>query len=348
VNVGLARPVERKADEPAAGSSAAAGTRLKQLLGSERVPVPALMVLVLIGLVTTVFNPSFLSPGNLSDIADQSAIPVVLATGLTFVILMGGIDLSLEGVMAASCLSVSLMVSNDSNSLNLGLWAVPLGCAVGASIGMLAGASVALLRVPSFIVTIGTWQIGLGIAQLLFGEKPPRVLDANFRSIGTSHTLGITTTVWIGLAVVLLGLAVQQYTRFGRYAYVIGGSEETALLSGIRVRRYRAISFAVSGAAAGLAAVLATARSGVGDVAVGNGLLFTTISGVVVGGTFLTGGRGGVLHSAVGVIVMVAIANAMVLGGVSPYIQQAVQGTVVVVAAIVTLWRSRQRLRVIK
>lgn len=345
MNVGLA-----SAKTPSAGAQARGerGTRMRSLVGSERVPVPALAVLAIIAVVMIALNPAFLSARNLSAIADQSAVPLILATGLTFVVVMGGIDLSLEGIMAACSLGAALLVANDSSTVALGLWAVPFVCAVGAAIGLVAGASVSLLRVPSFIVTIGTWQIGLGIGQLLFGDKPPRVLDETFRSLATSGVAGLSSMVWIAVAVVLGGLLLQGFTRFGRYAYVIGGNAETALLSGIPVRRYRTISFVIAGATAGLAAAVATSRTGVGDVAIGSGLLFTTIAGVVLGGTLLTGGRGGVVHSAVGVIVMVAISNAMVLAGISSYVQQAVQGAVVVGAAVVTLWRSRERLRVIK
>lgn len=318
------------------------------LLRAERIPVPALLVLVAICVVMAFVNPMFLSGGNLLAIAEQSAVPIVVAVGLTFVILMGGIDLSLAGVMAAVSLTTALLLRNDRNELDLGFGAALIAVALGAALGLVAGVSVARLRVPSFIVTIGTWQIGLGIGLLLFGGKPPRIRDDDFRGLLGGSFAGLPGMVWVSLVVLMIGLLVQTRTRFGRYAYVIGGSEEIARLSGIPVSRYRMLSFVVAGATAGLAAVLATARIGVGDVGIGGDLLFTTIAGVVIGGTFLTGGRGGVLHSVVGVIVIVVIANAMVLGGVSSYVQQAVQGAVVIAAASIALWRSRERLRVIK
>lgn len=315
---------------------------------SEKVPFAALIVLLLIIMVMLFVNPAFLSGGNLRAIAEQSAVPVVVAVGLTFVILMGGIDLSVAGTMAAVSLSTALLLANDRNTLSLGLWVIPAACATGAALGLLAGISVSVLRVPSFIVTIGTWQIGLGVGLLLFSGKPPRVLDEGVRGLANGAVGGVAGVVWLAVLVVVIGWFIQTRTRFGRYAYVIGGSEETALLSGIAVKKYRTLSFVVAGATAGLAAVMATTRTGVGDVGIGSSLLFTTIAGIVIGGTLLTGGRGGVMHSVVGIIVIVAIANAMVLGGVSSYIQQAVQGVVVLVAATIALWRSRQRLRVVK
>lgn len=323
-------------------------SRWRTALKGETYPVPALLILVIIALGMLLINPTFLSPGNLSAIAQQAAVPVVVAVGITFVVLMGGIDLSVEGVMAAASLAVALLVANNQNNLALGILGVFIAILVGAGIGLVAGASVAWLRIPSFIVTIGTWQIGLGIGQLLFGGAPPQVKDENLRSAVNTSVLGLPGMVWIAILVVLLGLGLQKMTRFGRYAYVIGDSEEIAVQSGIKVRRYRAISFILAGSCAAIAAVLATGRAGVGDVSAGDGLLFTTIAGVVIGGTYLTGGRGGVLHSIVGVLVVVSISNAMVLGGVDPYIQQAVQGAVVVAAAVGTLWHSRARLRVVK
>jgi ribose transport system permease protein len=322
--------------------------RLHDLVHAEKVPVPALAVLILITLVMLLVNPSFLSLGNLSTLAVQSAVPVVLAVGLTFVVLMGGIDLSLEGVMAASGMATAVLLLNDRNGFDLGLWAVAVAVALGAALGALSGFSVAFLRVPSFIVTIGTWQIGLGIALLLFAGKPPRIQDAGFLRLAVNPVFGLPLLVWTAVAVVLIGAWIQHYSRFGRYVMVVGGGEDIARLSGIPVRRIRVYGFIVSGFCAGLAGALATARTGVGDVGIGTGQLFITIAGVVIGGTVLTGGRGGVLHSVVGVIVMVALANGMVLAGVSSFIQQAVLGAIVVAAAVTTMWRLRARLRVVK
>ncbi|QZY50918.1 ABC transporter permease [Leucobacter tenebrionis] len=320
----------------------------RRLLRGDKYPIPALGILVVIALVMLVINPQFLSPGNLSAIAQQAAVPVVVAIGLTFVVLMGGIDLSVEGVMAAASLAVALLVANSQSSFDLGLLGVLLAIALGAGLGLIAGASVAWLRIPSFIVTIGTWQIGLGLGQMMFGSAPPQVEDQFLRDLIRVPVLGVPGLVWIAIAIVVIGLLLQRMTRFGRYAYVIGDSEEIAMQSGVNVRLFRMMAFVLAGGCAALAAVMATGRGGVGDVSIGSGLLFTTIAGVVLGGTYLTGGRGGVLHSVAGVLVIVSISNAMVLGGVNPYVQQAVQGIVVVGAAVATLWHSRARLRVVK
>ncbi|WP_087009225.1 ABC transporter permease [Gulosibacter sp. 10] len=319
-----------------------------ELLRSERVPVPGILILLAIAVIMTAINPRFLSGENLVSIAQQSVAPVVIAVGLTFVVLMGGIDLSVAGIMAASSMCVASLIANNQNGNDFGLLGVGIAVALGAGLGAVAGFSVGWLKIPSFIVTIGTWQIGLGIGQLLFAAAPPQIEDAALRTAVSAPILGLPGIVWIGLVVVALGALLQTMTRFGRYAFVIGDSEEIALQSGIRVRRYRLAGFIIAAACSALAAVLVTTRGGVGDVNIGGDLLFTTIAGVVIGGTYLTGGRGGVFHSVVGVLIVVAISNAMVLGGVDPYIQQAVQGGVVIVAAVVTMWHLRERLRVVK
>jgi ribose transport system permease protein len=317
-------------------------------MGHGAIPVPAIVALVSISAVLAVANTQFLSVDNLQVIVDQAAIPIVIAVGLTFIVLMGSIDLSVEGIVAMGSMITSLLVMNDRNDMNLGLLAVPIAIAAGGILGLVAGTAVTRLRIPSFLATIATWYIALGIAQLLFGDKAkPRILDKDFLAWSQPQFLGLSGLVWLALAVVVFGIFLQQYTRFGRYAYAIGGSEEITKLSGIRVRRFRTVAFVFSGMCFALAGAMVTARTGVGAVAAGEGFLFLTISGVVIGGTLLIGGRGGVLHSVVGVLIMVVIANGMILAGVSPYLQQVVQGAVVLIAVIATVWRQRARLRVV-
>jgi ribose transport system permease protein len=317
-------------------------------MGHGAIPVPAIVALVSISAVLAVANTQFLSVDNLQVIVDQAAIPIVIAVGLTFIVLMGSIDLSVEGIVAMGSMITSLLVMNDRNDMHLGLLAVPIAIAAGGILGLVAGTAVTRLRIPSFLATIATWYIALGIAQLLFGDKAkPRILDKDFLAWSQPQFLGLSGLVWLALAVVVFGIFLQQYTRFGRYAYAIGGSEEITKLSGIRVRRFRTVAFVFSGMCFALAGAMVTARTGVGAVAAGEGFLFLTISGVVIGGTLLIGGRGGVLHSVVGVLIMVVIANGMILAGVSPYLQQVVQGAVVLIAVIATVWRQRARLRVV-
>ena len=147
---------------------------------------------------------------------------------------------------------------------------------------------------------------------------------------------------------VLFAWVLQRYTRFGRYAYVIGGDESIARLSGINVDRYKILIFTFSGTMLALASILATSELGVGDVNTGTGYLFSSITAVVVGGTLLSGGRGGIMQSLIGSLVIAVIANGMILVGINPLAQQGIEGAIILLAVALTGWPSRRPLRVIK
>lgn len=308
-------------------------------------PVLALVALLI---AFSLLSQRFMSLGNLQSILDQAAILLVLAVGSTFVILLGGIDLSLEGVMATASLVTVLVALNDRNANDLGWIAFAAGIGVGALMGLANGVLTTYVRIPSFMVTLGMGAIGLGIATVLFAGQPPRLLDENLRALGLDRWLGISRLVLVAVLVLAIGWFVQRFTRIGRYAYVIGGDEEIARLSGIQIRKYKILAFTISGCTAGLAGAMAAARLGVGDVLIGQGQLFTAITAVVVGGTLLAGGKGGVLHSLVGVLLICVLSNGLILVGVPSTVQQSVQGVVVIIAVAATGWRLRHRLRVVK
>lgn len=308
---------------------------------------PAIALVALI-VVFTISNPVFLSLGNLAILLSQMAIPMVIATGLTFVILLGGIDLSSEGVIATSSLVFVLTAANDRNDVALGALAALFGVLTGAAFGFLNGALNVKLGIPSFMVTLGMGAIGIGVATVLFGGRAPRLVDADMRGLGIGATGGIANIFLVGLAVVVLGWLVQRFTRVGRYGYVIGGDENVARLSGVKVDRYKVGAFTIAGATSGTAGVLLASQLGIGSPVIGQGFMFTSITAVVLGGTLLTGGRGGVLRSLVGVAIIVVLANGLILMGVNAYVQIAVQGLVIIAAVVATGWRLRSRVRVIK
>ncbi|CCW14773.1 ABC transporter permease [Rhodococcus aetherivorans] len=304
----------------------------------------------LIGLCTifAILAPGFATATNAMAIVEQAAIPVVLAMGATLVVLVGGIDLSIEGVMAAGGLSFVLLAANSVNGNDLGLLAVLAGVAVGLIFGLVNGVLHVVGRVPSFLVTLGTWFIGLGVATVLFGTTTPKLADSALTTWAGGEWLGLPVVVVFAVGAVAVTLLVCKGMRLGMHTYAIGGDEATSRLAGIPVGRTKIILFAVAGVFSGLGGVLATIRLGVGDVSVGSGSLFLTLSAVVVGGTLLSGGRGGPLHSLVGVLLLIVLGNGLLLSGASPYIQQGAQGLIIVIAVIATGWPARSRLRVVK
>ncbi len=279
-------------------------------------------------------------------IAQASVIPLVLAIGATFIILMGSIDLSIEGVVALGAVLTSLLVKNGANDLDLGLLGVALVLATGALVGLVNGVIHVRLRIPSFMVTLGTWFIAAGIANAALGGIAVRINDPLVRGLVLQRVLWFPWGVWLALAALAVAWFIQDHTRLGRYMYALGGGEELAALSGIPAARVRILAFMLAGVFYALGGVLSGAELGLGNAQVGQGRLFTAITAVVVGGTALSGGEGGVLQTLVGVLIVTVLANGMVLMGVSPSIQTAVQGLMIIAA--VSLSIDRKRLRIVK
>ena len=307
--------------------------------------------LIALGVLIVVFasiSPQFRTLGNLQQVIDAAAVLAVLATGITFVLMLGAIDLSLPGVIGACAMTVALLVANSRNDNDLGLLGVLLTVGLGALFGLLSGVLSTRLRIPTFMTTLGMSAIGLGVATILFDGNRPVVADEMLNGWATNKVAGFTILSLIALAAVALGWAIQRWTRIGRYSAAIGGGEDIVLLSGVSVARYKALAFAVAGAFYGLGAVMLTARLGSGVVEVGAGQDFAAITAAVIGGTLLSGGRGGVLQSMIGVAALTVLANGLILTGVSPYVQQAVQGVIVVLAVAVAVWPVRHRLGVVK
>lgn len=306
-------------------------------------------LVVLIG-VFAVLNPdSFLTLANTRTILDQASLPLIIGVGATLVILMGSIDLSVEGVMGAAGMTFVLLSANSRDTVDLGLWAIVVAVGVGMALGLLSGLIHTRLKVPSFIVTLGVWFVGLGIATVLFGESAiPFLPDGGLKGWPSERVLGVPNSFVLAALVVLVGAAAARFTRVGRFAYAIGNNEEIARGNGVPVGRYKVYVFVTAGACSALAGVLATLQLGAGSATVGIGTLFLTIAAVVIGGTSLGGGKGGILRTALGVMLLTVLNNGLILTGVSPNIQSAVSGGVLIVAIVAASWPNRSRLRIVK
>ena len=326
------------APRPLSGRGVAGGNaRLRRRLRA----VAPLLVLIGLSLLIGLANPYFFHVANLVRLANASAIPAVLVCGETFVILLGSVDLSIEGVLAVGTIMVSLLVRNDATGLDLGLWALPLTVLAGLALGTLSGVLHIGLRIPSFMVTLGIWFASVGLVTVVLGGGTVRILDPNVRELALARFGGLPLLVWIALAVAGVAWVIQRYTRLGRYVYAIGGGEDIAALSGIPIRRAKVIVFALGGAFYALGGALAASQMGQGNAEMGQGRLFPTITAVVVGGTSLAGGVGGIPQSLIGVLIVSALSNGMILLGISPYVQQAVQGLLIIVAVAVSLDRTK-------
>lgn len=329
---------------PAAGAQRSPRRRFELRKGGE------IAALVLLIVIFAALNPdTFLTVVNIQTILDQASIPLILGVGATLVILLGCIDLSVEGLMSASGVTFVLLSANSRMTMDLGLWAIVIGIALGAALGMANGLIHTLLKVPSFIVTLGMGFVAFGIATLLFGSDQLPFLDNEALSTWpTNKVLGLPNSVWLAIAVVVAGLIVSRYTRLGRYTYAIGNNEQIARDNGVPVNRYKVAIFSIAGACSGLAGVLVTMNLGSSPARIGIGMLFLTIAAVVIGGTSLGGGKGGIARTVIGVLMLTVINNGLILSGVSPNVQSAVSGGVLVVAIIIAAWPYRSRLRIMK
>ena len=316
---------------------AARRRRLLRRLG----PFAPVLVLVALCIVVGLINPSFLSVRNLVRIANTGAIPLILGLGVTFVIIMGSVDLSIEGVVAISAVILSLLVLNGANANDFGLLGALLVILLGALMGLINGIVHVGLRIPSFMATLGMWFVGVGVANAILGGVTVRINDQTIRALALERLWGMPIAVWLALAALGIAYVIQNHTRLGRYMYAIGGGEDLAALSGINVRRCRVAVFTIAGTFYGLGGIIAAAQQGAGFALIGQGRLFTTITAVVVGGTALMGGSGGVLQTLVGVLIVMVLSNGMVLMGISPYVQQIVQGVLIIVAVALSVDRAR-------
>ncbi len=298
-------------------------------------------VLVLLCLLISVFNANFLTLDNLVRILNSASIPIVLCMGATFVILMGSIDLSVEGIVALSAVVTSLLVANSISSNDIGLFAVPIAIALGGIMGWLNGWLHIKLKTPTFMTTLGMGFAGVGIAMAVLGGDTVRISDQTFRFLSLGRVLAIPMAVWIAAMAVIIAWIIQERTRWGRWFYALGTDENTARAVGIPIERTRILAFTIAGLFCGLGGVMAAAQFGQGHALISQGRLFTTITAVVVGGTALSGGVGSVLNSVIGVFIVVVLSNGLVQMGVQPYMQQGVQGLLIIVAVALALDRSR-------
>ena len=336
----------RSATEPLPTSASANVRARSRKLPFRLRPFAPFFALIVLCFLIGGINPRFFEFRNIVRLANTAAIPLVLALGETFVILLGSIDLSIEGIIALGSVVIGLLVRNDVNENALGWWGPVLAILAGASIGFLNGTVHVTFRIPSFMVSLGVWFIGLGLATFILGGTTVRILDPSIRSLALNYFWQFPIGVWLALGALAVCWSVERFTVLGRYIFAIGGGEDVASLSGIPVNRVKVIVFTIAGALYGVGGLLAAAQLGQGKAQLGDGRLFTTITAVVVGGTALSGGEGGMLNTLIGVLIISVLANGMILVGISPYLQQAVQGILIIVAVALTL--DRRRLRIVK
>lgn len=294
--------------------------------------------LLLLFIVLSLASPHFLTRGNLSSVARQTAVINIMALGMTLVMVAGGIDLSV-GAMLAFCSLLGTM------SLQAG-WAQPAALAVAAACGLAWGAANGVmttkLKITPFIVTLGTLGIIRGWTLIVSNGLPVVGLPSSFSWLGEGNLLRVVPVplAVLALAAVLVHFLLR-HTRLGRYAYAIGSNTEAARYAGVRVDAYTVAVYAVSGLLVGLASMIEASRLMTGQPTAGEGYELKTIAAVVIGGGSLRGGEGTVAGTLVGGFIMGMLSNGSNLLGISPFVQQVIIGSVIILAVAVDEWRKR-------
>ncbi len=295
-------------------------------------------VVILLFAFFSIATPSFFSLRNATGILGQASTLLLACLGSSFVVLMGSIDLSV-GAMVLLVGSATVIALNFAD---LGVFALVFAIIFGTGLGAINGTIFSFGRIPSFVVTLGTLSVFTGAAWQLLEGRALRFDSTVFESLAIAQLIPKVPNIAL-FALVAWGIMawVGAKTRFGRYMYAIGGGEAVARTAGLPVRRYQIYAFALSGAMAGLAGALATARLGAAGPTLGQDLLLNTLAAIVVGGTSLAGGVGGVHRTLVGVLIIALLDNGLNLMGVNQYTQMVVKGAVVILAVLISQDRGK-------
>jgi ribose transport system permease protein len=329
-------PLEHAAEPARPGERAAAPAarpRRRLALGE----FGALTGLVLLCVVVSLLSPHFLTTTNLLNILQQISIVSIVAVGMTFVIVSGGIDLSVGSLVAFTGLIMAILM----NELEVPVWlTIPIGLACGCVLGLVNGLLVSELRLPPFIATLGMMSIARGAAFTISGGAPVYSLPEGFLAV--SGRVGpVPIPALVMLAIFLAGGYVLKYTRLGRYTYAIGGNETATVLSGIPVRRYKTVIYTLSGLFCAVASILLTAKLDSAVPVAADGYELDAIAAVVIGGTSMLGGEGRLSGTLIGALIIGVVNNGLNLLTVPQGPQRMVKGGIIILAVCVDLLRKR-------
>jgi ribose/xylose/arabinose/galactoside ABC-type transport system permease subunit len=292
-------------------------------------------IFVALVVAASLWSDSFLTRPNILNVLRQVASGAgIMAVGMLFVILTRGIDLSVGSIAALGSVLSASFISVSGYSVPVAVLLVILS---GAGCGLVTGVFVAYLRLPSFVMSLAMMAIARGLSLIFSAGRPISIGDGGqaLADFGSGYLLGIPQPAIVMFAIFLVGGIVLNFTSFGRIITAIGSNEEAVRLSGIAVPRYILSVYVISGALAAVAGVISTSRTGVGSAQVGVGAELNVIAAVVIGGASLMGGRGGVINTLLGALVMGIIANIMNLAGVPGYDQEVYMGLIIVIAMLI-------------
>jgi len=302
----------------------------------------SLIALFLLCLGLSLLSDKFLSVSNLWNVMRQISVNICISTGMTLIVLTAGIDLSVGSILALCGAITAGLLKNGieipSNNLYIGftlLGAILAGVLTGSLLGAFNGWTITKFKVPPFVATLAMLTIARGLTMLWTQGFPISGLGDTFLYLGTGWLLGIPVPVWISGIIVLIAVFITNKTRLGRYIYAIGGNESASKLSGIDVNKVKIMVYTIAGALAAIGGLMVTSRLDSAQPNAGISYELDSIAAVVIGGTSLSGGRGSILGTVQGAIIIGVLNNGLVLLNVSPFWQQVVKGLVILMAVII-------------
>jgi len=299
----------------------------------------ALVVLIVVFSLT---SAHFLSASNLTNVLTQVTINLVLSIGMTFVILIGGIDLSVGSVLAfCAVVGGTVMTLPGLDPAPAVILAILSSVAAGVTFGLINGFISAFWSIPSFIVTLGTLNIARGAALQVTNANTIYSFPAAFNAFGSQTIYGVPVLFLIALVLVAIGWFVLMKTVFGRVLYGIGNNEEAVRLAGHNVFAYKVAAFAICGATVGIGAIIYMARLNIASPIIGIGFELNAIAAVIIGGTSLSGGRGSIIGTLLGACIIGVLANGLILLGLNDFMRQMITGFVIILAIVLDKYRER-------
>ena len=310
--------------------------RFKRLFQQEEVTL--LLTFLVICVIMSILSDKFLTPGNLINVLRQSAQIGICAIGMTMVILLGGIDLSVGSVQGLAGVG-AVVVLNRTNSVPL---AVITGIMIGAAVGIINSMIITQMDITPLICTLGTMSIISGMALVLTNAVSQQVSNVDYMQIGIGRVAGIPIPVILLLILGVIFYFILNHTIYGRYIYAIGGNKESAALAGIPVNKVIVITYTISGMLTGLAAVVLSARMGSGQPTAGSGFEMTVIAAVIIGGVSLSGGKGSLIGAMLGVLTLYVLTNGLVLMDVVSFWQDILKGILIILAVFIDQKRTQR------
>lgn len=292
------------------------------------------MLFVLIGLILllSIFvGDTFLTSRNIMNVLRQIAVNAVLATGATFVIISGGMDLSVGSILAVGGICMGIAIKSEVPVIP----AIIIGLLAGSILGLINGLVIAITKIPPFVATLSMMTIGRGLSYILCDGKPITNIPTQYLFLGQGAILGIPAQVWLFAVVALIAGAILKYTNYGRELYFLGGNEEASRFSGVNTRKIKIVTYCINGMLAGLAGVLLTLRTSSAMPEAGEGYEMNAIAAVVIGGCSLAGGKGTMIGTIIGALILGIVNNGMNLLGVTQYMQLVVKGLIIMAAVII-------------